>query len=196
MVSLFEGVAPIIYRAPNSISGAINGGMSSTGGFGDISTNQLHDFIFSFATGTTITNLSLRMLDHGDYNPGGATQHSVVLEALNGVGAVIDQNILSYTSDNAINPTSGSAGNLQLTGDAVTANLGEPGNIILSVSGTGITEVRLLYSNNGVRIGPSDPNIAFDSLNVNFVPIPPAAWLLGSGLIGLIAIARRKKHNE
>jgi len=30
------------------------------------------------------------------------------------------------------------------------------------------------------------------SENVNAVPLPPAVWLLGSGLLGLIAVARRK----
>jgi hypothetical protein len=31
------------------------------------------------------------------------------------------------------------------------------------------------------------------SLSVNAVPIPPSVWLFGSGLLGLIGIARRKK---
>lgn len=31
------------------------------------------------------------------------------------------------------------------------------------------------------------------SANVNVVPVPPAVWLFGSGLLGLVGIARRKK---
>lgn len=31
-----------------------------------------------------------------------------------------------------------------------------------------------------------------DALNVSQVPVPPAVWLFGSGLIGLIGVARRK----
>jgi hypothetical protein len=30
--------------------------------------------------------------------------------------------------------------------------------------------------------------------SVTVVPVPAAAWLFGSGLIGLISLARRKKH--
>jgi len=32
------------------------------------------------------------------------------------------------------------------------------------------------------------------SFNVNVVPIPPAVWLFGSGLLGLIWIARRRRN--
>jgi hypothetical protein len=31
------------------------------------------------------------------------------------------------------------------------------------------------------------------SIDVNSVPIPAAVWLFGSGLLGLIGVARRKK---
>jgi choice-of-anchor C domain-containing protein len=33
---------------------------------------------------------------------------------------------------------------------------------------------------------------ALDAVAVNVVPLPPAAWLLGSGLIGLVAVRRRR----
>lgn len=38
-------------------------------------------------------------------------------------------------------------------------------------------------------------NIDFDTVNINVsaVPVPPAVWLFGTGLIGLIGVARRKK---
>ena len=32
-----------------------------------------------------------------------------------------------------------------------------------------------------------------DDISVNAIPIPPAVWLFGSGLLGMIGIARRKK---
>jgi len=35
--------------------------------------------------------------------------------------------------------------------------------------------------------------VSFDNIVVSTVPIPPAAWLFGSGLLGLIGVARRKK---
>jgi len=37
-------------------------------------------------------------------------------------------------------------------------------------------------------------NPTFAGLNVSVVPIPPAIWLLGSGLVGLIGMARRKRN--
>ena len=36
-------------------------------------------------------------------------------------------------------------------------------------------------------------SIAFDDYSVTLVPVPAAVWLFGSGLIGLIGVARRKK---
>jgi len=56
--------------------------------------------------------------------------------------------------------------------------------LTLSLSLTGIHSIRL--TQNGSTIG-------FDNLTFNAVPVPAAVWLFGSGLIGLIGIARRKK---
>lgn len=193
-VALFENLLPNTYTADNSSSTPVpNGNLSAGGGFGDIGADRLHDFVFTFAPGTTVTEFSLHMLDYGDLNPGGATQHTVILEAINRIGNIIDQSILSFTSDSAINPRSGSAGDLFFTGDAMTAAAGEPGNFLFSVSGAHIAMVRLLYIHNGELAGASDPNIAFDTLNVNFVPVPGAVWLFGSGLLGLAGIARRRR---
>ncbi len=36
-------------------------------------------------------------------------------------------------------------------------------------------------------------SIAFDNFSITPVPVPAAVWLFGSGLIGLIGVARRKK---
>ncbi|MDX2487444.1 MAG: VPLPA-CTERM sorting domain-containing protein [Gammaproteobacteria bacterium] len=36
-------------------------------------------------------------------------------------------------------------------------------------------------------------SIAYDNFTITAVPVPAAIWLFGSGLIGLIGIARRKK---
>ena len=35
-------------------------------------------------------------------------------------------------------------------------------------------------------------DIGLDGVSISIVPIPPAAWLFGSGLVGLIGLARRK----
>jgi hypothetical protein len=40
---------------------------------------------------------------------------------------------------------------------------------------------------------PGIYSIAFDDFRITLVPVPAAVWLFGSGLIGLIGVARRKK---
>ena len=49
-----------------------------------------------------------------------------------------------------------------------------------------------------VNLVQDDPNIAVSlsmagDLNSAVVPIPAAVWLFGSGLMGLVGVARRKK---
>jgi hypothetical protein len=39
----------------------------------------------------------------------------------------------------------------------------------------------------------SQDNVTFSNLIVSSVSVPPAVWLFGSGLLGLVGIARRKK---
>jgi hypothetical protein len=36
-------------------------------------------------------------------------------------------------------------------------------------------------------------NLLMDSVSYGAVPIPASAWLFGSGLLGLVGMARRKK---
>ena len=48
----------------------------------------------------------------------------------------------------------------------------------------------------GVDPVPMDNGVFIGStIAVNAVPVPAAAWLMGSGLIGLIGVDRRKKHS-
>lgn len=47
----------------------------------------------------------------------------------------------------------------------------------------------------GLALGSYTMNITMtQTANVSAVPVPAAAWLLGSGLLGLIGVARRKSH--
>ena len=50
------------------------------------------------------------------------------------------------------------------------------------------------FTVNQLRVNGVDSLDFLDSnlVSVNAVPIPPAVWLFGSGLLGLIGIARRK----
>jgi hypothetical protein len=182
---------------PNS--GLRNGGIDEVlGGFADF--DKAHIFEFSFAEGTTVDAFSLRMLDYGDYNPGGATEHNIFLTALNSAGEQVDRFELSYESDKRVNPCGFYTckdvyGNVGL-GDATWASAGDPGLATLSVFGSGIARVLLTYENNGSRDGmASDPNIGFDTLAFNVEPedVPEPTAVLGLlAVSGAGILARRR----
>ena len=166
-----ENEFPAAYGAnTGGVTNVINACLGSAGfadvGSGDFtSATRLHDYVFTFAAGTSVREFSLHMLDYGDFNPRHATSHSVKLVAYNAAGEIVDEDELSYTSDSATNPTSGSAGNLFVTGDACTAQPGEPGNFTFKVCGSHITRLEMHYLNNSSSPSkPSDPNIAFNKL--------------------------------
>lgn len=49
---------------------------------------------------------------------------------------------------------------------------------------------------NRVVISPNtDIPEVFDNLEFNAIPIPPTVWLFGSGLIGLVVMARRRMQS-
>jgi hypothetical protein len=60
-------------------------------------------------------------------------------------------------------------------------------SVELGSIGGGTLYDRVVISPNG------DIPEVFDNLQFNAVPIPPALWLFGSGLLGLIGIAKKKK---
>jgi len=61
----------------------------------------------------------------------------------------------------------------------------------LHLSGTGVVSGND-YQSTGVTWSLSASNATAYSMTVTAVPVPAAVWLFGSGLIGLIGIARRK----
>ena len=75
------------------------------------------------------------------------------------------------------------------------------GNSVFTLQITNLTNAAFLAgitdnanSVNGTTIGGDDLLLAADgNLALQAVPVPPAVWLFGSGLIGLVGIARRKK---
>jgi hypothetical protein len=162
-VMVMEGEEPIVYAAPNEGVTAgrpvANGGMNVNGGFSDLATKtalQAHQYTFTFASGTTVSQFSLRMLDFGDFNPAGGLNHYVSMTAYNVNNAVVSKAELSYTA--SLDLTSSPYGNLNITGDAITAVPGQPGNWTWNVSGANITRIVLEFGDG------YDPNIAFDTL--------------------------------
>ncbi|WP_420645348.1 hypothetical protein [Candidatus Leptofilum sp.] len=154
-VAVVEEVLPGAYRAPNTDLGIRNNGAGALGGFYDA--DRIHDYSFSFAPDTSVSFFSLKLLDFGDWNGAGATEHEVSLLAYNSSGDLVGSDSLFLTSDGAIMPRSGSFGDLFFTGDAASAMDGQPGRYTFAIEGSGITRLELEYGSNVASwIGPTD----------------------------------------
>jgi len=201
-VVVHEGVPPVAYGAPNGPGSIANNGVGalapdSQASQGFYDSQRIHDYVFTFAPDITADGFTVKMLDFGDFNPTGATEHQVTLVAYDSNNVEVDTHMLEFTSDAAINPTSGSAGNLQITGDAVSAQSGQPGNFAFTVSGTDIVRVELHFSSNVSPAASTDPNIALavlcyapeqppeppDSVCGDFSQLPAGASVEGLGTV-------------
>ena len=156
-ISVRQNTLPIVYGAPNVPDFIANNGVSANGGFSDAVTKdalQAHLYTFTFAPGVSVSNFSLHMLDYGDFNPTNNPSHVVTMTAFD-VGGQVAQERLEFTSNGNDSPL---YGNLIITGDAIDATPGQPGNWTWNVSGTGIVRIVLEFG------AGYDPNIAFDTL--------------------------------
>ncbi len=156
IVAIHGGQSPAAY---GSFDGA-NANLGILEGFSDLA--KIHEYEFLFAPDVSVSYFSVRILDFGDLNTVLATEHSVSLQAYDSKGFLITTSDLVFTSDASANPSTGSAGNLGVTGDA-TAERGEPGNFAFSVYGLGITRLVIKFSTNNSEIA-SDPNHGFADL--------------------------------
>ncbi|WP_299438780.1 VPLPA-CTERM sorting domain-containing protein [uncultured Rhodospira sp.] len=181
-VVLEAGKVPATYGAPNGGSSVLNGGLPATGGFGDISDGRLHDFVFEFDT--AVDFFQVRFLDFGDYNPTKATQHLFGVRAWDTVGSTTEATV-TYNSTAEINPGRGDPAGLYITGDAVTAAMGDPGDVQFTFDSTRYTKFAFIFETDGISGSPSDPNIAFAELEYSVVPLPAAAWFMLTALGGL-----------
>ena len=174
-VVIYESAAPAAYGAPNYGTCGVPGGFPTNGCLDDngglsndvyASTDQPHSYEFVFDT--PVSEFVLHMLDFGDYNPTSSAEHYAVMTAFDASDNPVDTHELDYTSQAAVNPRSGDYGDMACpansypggSGDACTAEPGDPGNWTWNVSGTGIVKVTLEF---GVGF---DPKIAFDNLCV------------------------------
>lgn len=152
---------PFQFQAGNPA--IVNGGLLNSMGFGDTRTRQAreaHHYEFIFGLGITVSQFSVRMLDYGDLNASRSIDHDVTLMAFNAAGDMVAIHDLTYTTDAELLPdNSPQWGNLQLSGDALLAQDGQPGRWIWNISGNQITRV-VLHFGEGY-----DPNIGLDSLS-------------------------------
>jgi hypothetical protein len=156
-VKVAQAQQPMVYLASNG-SGNVNSGLVADGGFSDVSTknlSQAHEYTFTFAAGVTVSNFTLHMLDFGDLNAMQVASHQAVMTGYDVNGNEISgaSQELSYTTDPVTIPPT-----MWLPGDAISAQLGEPGNWVWNISGVGIAKVVLSFPEG------YDPNIAFDLL--------------------------------
>jgi hypothetical protein len=158
-VHILEATDPAVYASTVNGAPLYNAGMVASGGFSDPTIHTLsqpHQYIFTFAPGVSVSNFSLHMLDFGDYNPTGSTSTVVSMTAYNASNVVVASQQLSYTSVGGI---SSLYGDLSISGDALSAIPGQPGNWTWNVSGSGIVRV-VLEEGSGY-----DPNVGFDLLS-------------------------------
>jgi hypothetical protein len=144
-----------------------NGCLSGAKGFGD-NTGCSLDYEFTFSAGTTVSCFSIRMVDFGDLFPYGVLNHNVSLDAYAGATLVDTDAML------VVGPVQ------LLSGDACTAQAGDPGNHVFRVTGIGITRVTLTFD------ASPDPNVGFDDIQFCKdglpVPVTPEAWGLVKSL--------------
>lgn len=161
-VKIQEGVQPAAYGAPND-NPTSNGGLASGGGFSDVETRdalQAHHYTFTFATGVSVSNFSLHMLDFGDWNTTASASHDVSITAYDANGFIVSRQEINYTTPAVGTPRSSSGfGDVWITGDAVTSSPGELGNWTWRLGGSGIVEVVLDFG------AGYDPAIGFDTLS-------------------------------
>lgn len=85
-------------------------------------------------------------------------------------------------------------GNVQ---PVVTRGIGDEIRVDLSPYADTLAENGGTFTRVGIGgqdlFGPSQ-GFDLDAVAINAVPLPPAVWLLGSGLLGLIGVARRAKE--
>ncbi len=92
---------------------------------------------------------------------------------LSGVFTDLDVKQVTFLGDT----TGSAAGFLQFTGGSLQQGTPDGGNLLINWNGDA-------FSGAGV--------ISTGKLGVPAVPVPAAVWLFGSGLLGLVGIARRK----
>ena len=130
----------------------------------------------------------------GLLTPGQAFTVDFDWKGTNGIGGVIDIRVFSELSGGGVSKTDILAGG---TGAGLTADWTNFGlqNLVTGPDVSGGVTVEF------TAICGADPgcfsNLAIDNVivtaDVPAVPVPAAVWLFGSGLLGLVGVARRKK---
>jgi hypothetical protein len=198
-----------LFAAAGAASAAIVGTGAS------VSANSASNFLTTSGPGTMkATQVStLTLTGTGTLDDGGtftASTHGTVTAVTGGVGTVTTTDVFtgSYVAG-TFTPSAGSLDILTCTGNKTvcngathpavkTFNTGVGGSLTLAggrLTGTEFIPsagtVGAVTSSYSFTVGAFTPVTSSGSGPT--VPLPPAAWLLGSGLLGLVGTARRRR---
>jgi hypothetical protein len=164
------GEGPGAYGAPNTSSAISNGCLVKGAGIVDKSpdgptTSRKHHYVFTFGN-ATISEFNASIADFGDFMPFGVctdNRCSILMKAFDASNTQVAGDEVFFTTDSAnINGRiSTEYGDMDTAGDACSATAGQPGNSSLTVSGSGITRVEIMFESHE----DMDPNMAISDLS-------------------------------
>ena len=181
--------------------------LNSTGSGGGYELTIAADFteVITLVSGSTVefditggsANLWFDTTPDFDFNTDtGFTSDDAILTGsiIGGSGTLISGGLFGVTS-------------IDIQVDSFDASIFDPdtivaGNSVFTLQITNPTNAAFLNgiqnganSVNGNTIGADDLLVAADgNLALQAIPVPPAVWLFGSGLLGLVGVARRKQQ--
>jgi hypothetical protein len=201
-LSLFSAASQAVLLGTNGDleSGAIDGSWVAFPNAGTVSIitpgsdagGPASGFAIEASANNTPTGATMKYANVGAgfLTPGQAFTVDFDWKGTNGIGGVIDIRVFSELSGGGVSKTDILAGG---TGAGLTANWTNFGATDLiagtDVSGGVTVEFTAIC---GADAGCFS-NLAIDNVTVSAVPIPAAVWLFGSGLVGLVGVARRRK---
>jgi hypothetical protein len=165
------------------------------------STNQNATYTASFGGGTT--GYIYQLIDTQGRNPS-FVPHPGTVEVTFDI-TITQQNLSSTglalygiangttVSENQVGSSGSSVGTQLLSNTTFT---GTAGTRTVDITGNAQNAYRYylvwIKTTTGADYSSPYPVVTIDNVTARVTPIPAAAWLLGSGLIGLVAIRRRK----
>jgi len=162
-------------------------------GTGELSLSQVFNYDANYLLSFDMRALSTVLQPQNIGVPDLYSESGVRLSFLDGSSGVLG----TYTISNNSDPSVVDSGGVTMHYiDDINATLthysGTFGSYAAMTGATGIASLKLEFfaTGNSSGIGDSTAQVWFDNVAV---PVPAAVWLFGSGLIGLIGVARRNK---